>query len=331
MRERDPMTVPLNNTPLIVASDQGGDPDDALTLALLAMTEPRLEVVITADELPDWRRARFTRHLLTLLGRDGVRVVAGHVLGESKYWAADYLYPADTPVEHADVYEAVAAVCDRVSTPVRYLGLGPLTDLAYILETDSHLSNPVRLDERLRIWQMGGALNYRRPERAEHNFRLDPDAVHAVMARAKHLSLVMSDHTFVPDIAVDTDSPIYRLLAISPCPWAQLLREHLDQWFSKFHPSSKMHDPLTMTAAIGLPFVSFGWDQFQLTPDARMSSGTDFGALLSTGVDYDAFVAWVLTTLHTGKPARVLTRGHAMDERATLDAGVSALDEQAHR
>jgi hypothetical protein len=85
-----------------------------------------------------------------------------------------------------------------------------------------------------------------------------------------------------------------------------------------------------MTAAIGLPFVSFKWARFHLASDARMSPGTDFGALLSTGADYETFVAWVLTTLHTGKPARPLTRGHAMDERATLDAGVSALDEQAH-
>ncbi|WP_280301263.1 nucleoside hydrolase [Nocardia abscessus] len=329
MRDRKPMTAPLN-TPLIVASDQGGDPDDALTLALLAMTEPRLELVITADELPDWRRAKFTRHLLALLGRDDVQVVAGHVLGESKYWAADRLYPADTPVEHADVYEAVAAVCGRVSTPVRYLGLGPLTDLAHVLDADSHHPNPLQSDERLRIWQMGGALNYRRPDKAEHNFRLDPQSVHAVMRRAKHLSLVMSDHTFVPDIEVDTDSPVYQLLAASPAPWAQLIRQHLDQWILKFHPSSKMHDPLTMTAAIGLPFVSFKWAEFHLAPDARMSPGADFGALLSTGADYETFVAWVLTTLHTGKPARVLTRDQAMGERATLDAGDSALDKRRH-
>ncbi|MGW4718217.1 nucleoside hydrolase [Nocardia sp. NPDC004260] len=327
MGEHEPMAAQLD-TPLIVASDQGGDPDDALTLALLAMTEPRLELVITADELPDWRRARFTRHLLTLLGRDDVRVVAGRVLGESKYWAADHLYPADITVESVDVYEAVAEVCGRVSSSVRYLGLGPLTDLAYILEEDSRQYAPLRLDERLCIWQMGGALNYRRPDRAEHNFRLDPQAVHAVMARATYLSLVMSDHTFVPDIAVDAGSPIYQLLAASPRPWAQLLRQHLDQWFLGFHSSSKMHDPLTMTAAIGLRFVSFEWAEFHLAPDARMSAGTDYGALLSAGADYGAFVEWVLATLHTGKPAaRPVTLGQAADERATLKADFSGVSE----
>ncbi|WP_280471278.1 nucleoside hydrolase [Nocardia cyriacigeorgica] len=295
--------VALRDCPLIVSTDIGGDPDDAIALALAAMTEPRLALVVTADEFPDGRRSILARHLLDLLGREDVVVAAGATAGESKYWAADGLVPAGAHPWPLDLYATVATLTDPASSaPLRWLGIGPLTDLARLLEIDSGRRNPLGLARRLRIWQMGGALEYRQPDRAEHNFRLDPKAVHTVVDRAENLTLVLSDHTFTPVIAVDPDSPIYRLLATSSIPWAQVIARHLDQWFARFHPASMMHDPLTFAALQGA-FVSFDHREFRIEPDARMHLGPGRIARLSSGVDYLGFLEWVLATLRAGAPA----------------------------
>ncbi|WP_024799657.1 nucleoside hydrolase [Nocardia sp. BMG51109] len=320
----------LLDTPLIVSTDIGGDPDDMLALILLTLLEPRLELVITSDEFADFRRAELARHLLKLLGRNDVRVVPGQVLGHSRYRAADGLAPSGIGIGAADLYQAVAAVCwNPHRTPVRYLGIGPMTDLAHLLTTDATQRNPLHLNQILRVWQMGGALNYRDPRRAEHNFRLDPPAVHEVMARARYVSLVMSDHTFTTAIDIDAHSPIYRLLVASEAdkPWAGLVRLHLDQWFSEFYPASKMHDPLAMTAAIGMDCVSFERRQFHLAPDSRMSPGTDHVAWLSTGADYGRFVNWVLTTLRDRIPARPPMWTNTLGTLAEMVAGLRQLAE----
>jgi hypothetical protein len=85
-----------------------------------------------------------------------------------------------------------------------------------------------------------------------------------------------------------------------------------------------MHDPLTMTAAIGLPFVRFEHREFLLAPDARMFPGTGARAWVSAGADYAAFVSWVLNTLRCGKPARPPTCDHAMDALRALASELHA-------
>jgi inosine-uridine nucleoside N-ribohydrolase len=82
----------------VVFTDIGGDVDDAAALVLMTVTDPQLALVVTVDEYPDGRRAKLARHLLDLLGRSDVRVVAGLALGASGYWAADGLFPADIEV-----------------------------------------------------------------------------------------------------------------------------------------------------------------------------------------------------------------------------------------
>ncbi|PXX53969.1 inosine-uridine nucleoside N-ribohydrolase [Nocardia tenerifensis] len=296
--------VALRDCPLILSTDVGGDPDDAITLALAAMTEPRLELVITADELPDGRRSMFARHLLDLLGREEVVVAAGATLGESKYWAADGLIPPGAHAWPLDLYTAVATVCGAESSkPLRWLGIGPMTDLAQLLEFDAGRSEPLGLARRLRIWQMGGALE-RQQDKAEHNFRLDPAAVRTVLDRVESLALVLADHTFTPVLAVDADSPIYRMLAASRKPWAQLIARHLEQWFDRFHPASMLHDPLTFAALRG-DFVSLEHREFWLDPDGQMHLGPGHIARLSSTVDYPGFLTWVRTTLRDGGPVRL--------------------------
>ena len=130
---------------------------------------------------------------------------------------------------------------------MRWVGIGALSNLADVLT-----AHPGLVD-RLHVTQMGGAINYRHPDRAEHNFRLDPTAALTAVARVRDLRLVISDVTWTDRIAVDHGHEVYRLVAGSSAPWAGLLRAHYDQWFA-YRESNKLHDPLTLSAAMGLGF-----------------------------------------------------------------------------
>ncbi|GGU16358.1 nucleoside hydrolase [Lentzea flava] len=115
----DPFPPSQVGAPLIVDTDAG----DAIAL-VVAAAEPSLALVSTVDEFGG-RRAR---HLLGLLRRDDVPVVAG-----------------------TGLREAVAQIVTSTDRLVRWAGTGPATNLAALLT-----ENPA-LAERLVITQMVGA------------------------------------------------------------------------------------------------------------------------------------------------------------------------------
>ena len=158
----------MTMSPLIIDTDAGTDPDDAVALLVAARAEPTLGLVLTNDE-HGGERARFVRHLLDLADRTDVPVARGADLPGAPALVVSHLIPADIPIQPDDVHGAVMRVVDGSGgEPVRWLGIGAMTNLAAVLSTAPVLAG------RLRVTQMGGALNYRDPDRAEHNFRRDP-------------------------------------------------------------------------------------------------------------------------------------------------------------
>lgn len=283
------MPPDLMGSPLIIDTDVGSDPDDAVALAAAALATPELALVLTTDE-DAGERARFARHLLDCLGRRDVPVVAGAQLPEPPPMVVGDLVPPHVSVPAVDVLAAVSAVVDRTDGPVRWLGIGPLTNLARVLTERPELSG------RLKVTQMGGALRYRDPARAEHNFRRDPAAAAAVLAAADLPELIMSEHTFRPEIEITERSELYLAWSAPDAPeWARLLRAHHDAWFSRFHPGSMQHDALTLSVALRVPFVQFAYDRCGVDEVGRLA--LDPGgrpALLSYLVDYAAFMGWLI-------------------------------------
>ncbi|SDC13485.1 nucleoside hydrolase [Actinokineospora iranica] len=273
--------------PLIVDTDAGGDPDDAVAL-VLAAAEPSLALVTTVDELGG-RRARFARLLLDLVGRADVPVVAGADLGNTRLDCVDGLVPDAVPDQPGGVVDAVAKVCAEAEGPVRWAGLGPASNLAEVLATRPDLAN------RLTVTQMGGALRYRDPKRAEHNFRVDPAAAATLVRAARVPSLVLSDTTFTPKIEIHRDgAPHRRLTHPEAPPWARLLAAHMDRWFERFHPGTIQHDALALAAALRLPYVELARERVVLDEIGRMTTAPD-GRLvrLSVKADYPAFFGWL--------------------------------------
>jgi inosine-uridine nucleoside N-ribohydrolase len=221
------------------------------------------------------------------------------------------LFPDSTPAQPSDVLGAVARVATRVEGTLRWVGMGPMSNLAAVLRAQPELSG------RLHVTQMGGALRYRDPERAEHNVRLDVAAAAAVLDRARDPRLVTSDVTFTPEMEIGAASPLYRQLA-GPWHdqrWASLLRAHLDRWFERSHPGTMQHDALALSAAMELPFVHFSLTRVAFDEIGRLRE--DPGGrqvFLSRRADYPAFMRWLAAQLD---PVRDATS----PERASTERG----------
>ncbi|WP_017594919.1 nucleoside hydrolase [Nocardiopsis potens] len=294
------------NTVVIIDTDIGGDPDDAIALAVAARCAPALELVTTSDETgPGPRRpglrARFARILLDRLGRPDVPVAAG-AGGETRYVCVEDLVPASAPPQGGDVIAAVRAVAATRPGPIDWVGLGPLTNLALLLAEAPELA------PRLRVTQMGGALRYRSPERAEHNFRLDVPAVHAVFAavadgRLAPPRFVTSEITFVPDTEIGPGHTLHRALSAPAAPaWASLLAAHLDEWFARFFPGTRQHDALALSAALDLPFVAFAPTPLAVDPIGRTTAADGAPAVrVSASAEYGAFMSWLEGVLLPGR------------------------------
>lgn len=261
---------------LIMDTDAGGDP--AKTIALvIASAEPSLALVSTADELGG-RRARFVRHLLDLLGREDVPVVASAGLGDTTTDCIVGLVPDSVAAQRTDLAEAVGDLVAETAGPVRWAGLGPATNLAALLTKNPGLA------ERLVVTQLGGELG-----RAERNFRLDPAAATTLLTKAKLPKLVLGDTTSTPE----TD--VYRKLSAPDAPaWAKLVASHAAQWFDRCHPGTIQHDALALAAALQLPFVALRRERVVLDDIGRMTTAPDGDLVrLSVKADYPAFRAWL--------------------------------------
>jgi len=285
LRAGGPVPPSRADSPMVIDTDVGGDPDDAVALVVAAMSVPELSLVVTSDEAGG-ERARFARYLLDLCGRPDVPVVAGRQLRDDGAFTAVDLVPPTIGHQPTGLVAAVERACSDAA-PVRWVGMGPLSNLAEVLKVRPHLASGLVLT------QMGGAVRYREPSRAEHNIRLDPEAARAVLARVRGW-LVTSDVTFHPAMEVDGRSPLYRGFASPRAPvWAQVLRGHLDQWFARYHPGSMQHDALTLSAALQLPFVDFDIRRISFDPLGRMSVGEGMEVFLSHRAHYAAFFGWL--------------------------------------
>ncbi|MFF0343054.1 nucleoside hydrolase [Kribbella sp. NPDC004875] len=282
----------IARAPMIIDTDAGGDPDDAVALVVAARTVPELALVVTSDEY-DGERARFVRWLLDLAGRPDVRVVAGSDVGNRRGFVVGGMCPADVPRQDPDVVGVIEEVCAGIEGRIRWVGLGPLSNLAHV-QREEPLLIP-----RFVVTQMGGAINYRDPSRAEHNFRVDPEAAIRMVPELGLWSptFVLSDVTFNPAMEITRESALYQRWGRPDAhPWERVLREHFDRWMAKY--PSMQHDSLTLAAAMLWPGVRFDRENVVLDDIARMSLAADGTEIsMSTSADYTAFMRWLTEAL----------------------------------
>jgi inosine-uridine nucleoside N-ribohydrolase len=276
----------------VLDTDLGYDPDDLVALAVAARHIEHL-VVVTADETRG-RRARLARYVLDLMDRSDVPVITGIDLGGDHRFLLDDQLPAPRPAEPVDLVEAITRVCADTGGPVSWVGQGPMSNLAAILRVVPDLA------EQLVVTQMGGWLDhYRDRSRASHNFHTDPGAAGLALRVCHRPRLVLSEHTNNAAIDITPASLLYRQLAAPHAPaWARLIAANFSAWFAARRPGSWLHDPLTVSAALGEPFARFRIERVRIERDARLRrdpEGRDIE--VTSDVDYHGFLAWLIESV----------------------------------
>jgi pyrimidine-specific ribonucleoside hydrolase len=241
----------LETLPVILDTEIGGEPDDAMALVIAARELPELALVITSDELGG-QRARFARYLLDSAGRADVAVVAGHQLSATPPYFADRLVPDWVAPASTDVARAVAEVCARSGGAARWIGLGPLSNLAGLLAREPGLGR------RLFVTQLTGTWSGSGQALPPRNFRLDPAAARQVLAHARHLRLVNYALPAGQQAQLTATSPAIRQLTDAAPSWAGVLAAHCGQFFARYHPAVIPGGPLALAAALRVRFTPFG-------------------------------------------------------------------------
>ncbi|NUS74409.1 MAG: nucleoside hydrolase, partial [Corynebacteriales bacterium] len=181
-KKGSPLRQPLSELPMIIDTDIGDDPDDTFAIIAAARAVKNLTLVATCDE-QDGRRASLARHVLSLVGRDEVSVVAGKELGNATSLSGLAIPSFEAPT---DLVARVVSVAERTPGDICWLGLGPMSNLATLLRECPELA------PRIRLIQMGGALKL---GRSEHNIRLDVPAAQFVLSRVIRPKFVLLDTT----------------------------------------------------------------------------------------------------------------------------------------
>lgn len=263
MRSSDSETL-WASTPLILDADIGSAPDSAITVAIAA-AQPNLSLVLTSDERAG-RRARLARHLLDLLGRTDVPVVAGRELDGETIWTAGDSTPAESVIEETGVGAAVEAVLSRHNGEVSWVGLGPMSNLADLLSTNPEVGH------RLAVTQAGGGSRFS-PTPAERNIALDIPAAHTVLSAGIQPTIVSSAVAVFIFNTETVDTTGYRILARTTNPISVLLRSQMDQWFARFSPYNDQYGPLTLALALGADFIETEPANIELDSSGRMQIG----------------------------------------------------------
>jgi len=266
-------------------TDIFGDPDDFFAL-IYALNCPELSVdfIITNDEL-ETKRAKLLKGVLEGMEREDIPIAAGRDLHNKKYFVFNDKVP---PVEVRRDYKKLVKEVVREPSEFTYICIGSMANVASIIK-DQDL-------KQMKFIQMGGAINYRKPGKLEHNFKLDIEAAREVVYSETDLKLVLSDTTYRPDIlGIDPQSTIYKKLKSTKKNMNSaytLLSENCTRFYRYFYPQTIMHDPLTVSAAF-TNFVKFEKKAVAMNETGNIvvnEGGHGHTVCLSTTADYEGFM-----------------------------------------
>lgn len=169
---------------------------------------------------------------------------------------------------------------------------------------------------RLQATQTGGAIHYRRPERAEHKIVSTSRPPASCWPRSMTGAWPSrgSSCPIPPSPARSPCAPPTRCTAASP-PAARnrgrtCWEEHLQRWYRDHHASTLQHDALTLSAALELPFVHSATTRIMVDDIGRWSAPdtSDSGGVAGRGLrdsrsaGHPAVMAWLE---HAPDPATV--------------------------
>ena len=240
---------------VILDTDIGTDVDDAMALALAALSpEITLEGITTV--YGDVRlRARMAVKILRMLGREDVPVMAGsaHVLLRNRpiWWLGHEGEGLLTAEDDALSYDSRHAVDFIIRTvmdnpgEITLVAIGPFTNLAIALAREPRVAQNVK-----NIIIMGGSArlgsNGMELEYIDHNVKCDPEA--AALLFASGAPVMMCGYDVTRQVLIRT-ADVERLDATHDplnIAMARMIRKWLDWWKRDF---TAMNDPLCVALA----------------------------------------------------------------------------------
>lgn len=190
------------STPIIIDCDPGHD--DAIAL-LLALSEPTLDLLAVTTVAGNTTLDKTTANAIRVLdlvgslipvaagaGRPLVRdlVVAEHVHGPTGLDGPTLLPPSRAP-EEVHAVELIARILQSAPDPVTLVPVGPLTNIALLLDRHPELSDRIE-----RIVLMGGAMEFGNvTPSAEFNIYVDPEAAARVFSSRLDVTMIGLDVT----------------------------------------------------------------------------------------------------------------------------------------
>lgn len=311
--------------PVVIDTDIGSDPDDALAL-LLALASPELDLrgvtVVSGDVA---LRGRIAARLLGMAGRPDIPVILGDSgpYGEQPMDGREGIGFLDQPyggpvAPILDVAASEWLVHQAEEQPFHLVGIGPLSNVAAFLR---HVPEP--RSGLLGVSIMGGLLDLRSQPAVwqqdvarhgatawpDHNTVSDPEAAYSVATADVPITWVPLDVTVRAALRtrhlaqISRDTPLGAALAHSIDSWRA--NQFATLFASAAGPSpiphdavALLHDPLTVASLLG-------GDWLRLRPTRLSASLTTEGfrlradtagltATLADSVDGDAFATFCL-------------------------------------
>jgi purine nucleosidase len=281
---------------VILDTDMGTDPDDALALALiLASPELKLEgITCVYADAP--LRARITMKLLQLRGLSDipVRVGASQTLtGIHPAYLAGYegyglLEPGDETLPLHPEYAPDFIVRMVMENPgqIHLVAIAPLTNIALALLREPRLAHNLA-----HLTIMGGAargpqnfdLNY-----TEHNIAADAEASHIVLSSGAPITLVPLDVTTKVFIRREDANRI----RAGGTPYHEALARQVELFpWVRDYGASHLHDPLAVATLFQPDLVTLQTLHVDIETSGRLTTGATLFRLPSENAPANARVA----------------------------------------
>jgi len=225
----------MTKSKIIIDTDIGGDVEDAFALTL-ALASKKLNIVgITTVSGDALFRAKVAKHLLTLLGKKNIPVIAG--IGNPatmRGWEYKSYFHKNKKSASVQINSSQFIIDTILKNPneITVVGIGPLSNIAQALEQNPNI---VPLLKKLVL--MGGMITPPRlnrkkiPRGFEYNFCTDCDSTEKVLKAGFSIELIPGDITFNQNSF--WDSKEIKELAKIKHPVVRLLMKISNTWLKE--------------------------------------------------------------------------------------------------
>ena len=276
-------------TPIILDTDIGGDIDDTFALALV-LHSPELDLrAVTTVSGDTQARARLAAKMLSVAGRPNVPVAAGtpgaHMDAPQTEWANGFSSPA---LVSKDAVELMQSVLDRGRGRVMIVAVGPLTNVAALLQQHPEEKQKIR-----QIVLMGGSIKrgYYPNSGPTPEYNIAADAAASKVVFSSGLPILMAPLDVTARLQLEQPN-LDRLFALHT-PTTDALQSLYKLWAQ---PVPTLHDPMAVSLLLAPQLCTRQSLVIQIT-DKGMTmpvQGQSANAVVAVETDPARFIAFYM-------------------------------------